>query len=125
MEIRYANVFVSDLARAVSFYRDVLGLECTQEDEAFGYASFAAGPIRLGLAEVGEDQAELLERHTGIGFMVDDLESEHRRLAESGVVFPIPPERQPWGGLMALFADPDGNVFYLDQLGEADHWNAG
>ena len=118
MQIRYANVFVSDLARAITFYRDVLSLPCTQADEAFGYASFDAGPIRLGLAEVGEDQAELLERHTGIGFMVEDVEAEHDRLAEAGVVFPMLPERQPWGGFMALFADPDGNVFYLDQTGD-------
>ena len=119
MEIRYANVFVSDLARAVVFYRDVLGLPCTESDESFGYASFDAGPTRLGVAVVGEEQAELLERHTGIGFMVEDLEAEHRRLAEAGVVFPMPPERQPWGGFMALFADPDGNVFYLDSLADS------
>ena len=30
--------------------------------------------------------------------------------------FTAAPERQPWGGFMALFADPDGNVFYLDEL---------
>ena len=28
----------------------------------------------------------------------------------------MPPERQPWGGFMAMFRDPDGNTFYLDQL---------
>lgn len=115
MELGYVNVFVSDLPRAVAFYRDVLGLECVREDAAFGFAAFAAGPIRLGIAEVGQDQEYLLERHTGIGFVVDDLDAEHDRLAEAGVVFPAAPERQPWGDYMALFADPDGNVFYLDQ----------
>ncbi len=29
------------------------------------------------------------------------------------------PQKQPWGGFMALFADPDGNVFYLDQIDAA------
>ena len=24
------------------------------------------------------------------------------------------PQKQPWGGYMGMFADPDGNVFYLD-----------
>ena len=28
----------------------------------------------------------------------------------------MPPTQQPWGGFMAMFTDPDGNVFYLDQL---------
>ncbi len=26
----------------------------------------------------------------------------------------MPPTKQPWGGYMALFADLDGNIFYLD-----------
>ena len=26
------------------------------------------------------------------------------------------PAKQPWGGFMALFSAPDGNVFYLDEL---------
>jgi predicted enzyme related to lactoylglutathione lyase len=30
----------------------------------------------------------------------------------------MPPKEQPWGGLMALFTDPDGNVFYLDQISD-------
>lgn len=29
----------------------------------------------------------------------------------------MPPSKQPWGGYMALFADPDGNIFYLDSVG--------
>jgi len=33
-----------------------------------------------------------------------------------GVRFTMEPEKQPWGGFMGMFADPDGNVFYLDEL---------
>jgi predicted enzyme related to lactoylglutathione lyase len=119
MRIGYVNVFVSDLDRAMTFYGELLGLELQHADREFGYASYRAGEVRLGLAVVGEDQAELLERHSGIGFCVDDLIAEHRRLAEAGVVFPMPPEEQPWGGFMALVADPDGNVHYLDQVPES------
>ena len=66
-----------------------------------------------------EDQGELLGRHTGVGFNTADLEADHKRLAEQGVVFTMEPTRQPWGGFMALFADPDGNVFYLDEIAAA------
>lgn len=116
MRIGYVNVFVADLDRALVFYRDLLGLEVLHADPEYGYASLGAGAIRLGLAVVDEAQAELMERHTGVGFVVDDLLAEHRRLAEAGVVFPVSPETQPWGGFMALMADPDGNVFYLDEV---------
>jgi len=27
----------------------------------------------------------------------------------------VTPTHQPWGGFMAIFKDPDGNTFYLDQ----------
>jgi predicted enzyme related to lactoylglutathione lyase len=112
--IGYANVFVSDIDRAVGFYRDLLGLELSFADAEHGYASLQAGPISLGLSLPG-DKPELVGRHTGIGLVVDDLEAEHARLAAAGVHFSMPPEHQPWGGFMALVDDPDGNLLYLDQ----------
>ena len=118
--VAYANIFVTDLSRAVSFFQDVLGLPLRHSALEHGYAAFSAGPITLGFAVAGEDQADLVGRHTGIGFATHDLEAEHRRLAEAGVSFPEPPTRQAWGGFMALFADPDGNVFYLDEVSATD-----
>jgi predicted enzyme related to lactoylglutathione lyase len=112
MEIGYANVFVADLGTAIAFYRDVLGLELNMGDEAFGYASFAAGPITLGLAQT--DEEGLVGRHTGIGFMVHDVDAVYEDLLGKGVEFTMPPSKQPWGGTLALFKDLDGNVFYLD-----------
>lgn len=116
MNIAYVNVFVSDLDRAIEFYERTLGLALEHTAREHGYASFAAGPVRLGVAVAGPEQRELVGRHTGIGFAVSDLETEHARLAGRGVAFPMAPSRQPWGGFMALAEDPDGNVFYLDQV---------
>ena len=116
MQIAYVNLFVSDLDRAVAFYGTKLGLKLEHSSPEHGYASFQAGPVRLGLAVAGPEQQELIGRHTGIGFSVSDLEAEHSRLAERGVAFTMPPTKQPWGGFMALAADPDGNVFYVDQV---------
>lgn len=119
MKVAYVNVFVKDLARSLAFYRDALGLTVQFSSPEHGYASLAAGGIRLGLAVPGGDQAELIGRHTGIGMEVADLEREHTRLQDLGVVFAMPPTNQPWGGFMALACDPDGNVFYLDQVAAA------
>lgn len=110
--VGYVNVFVSDLERAIGFYGDVLGLKLSHAAREHGYASFDAGPISLGLAQVGDDTpdaAELVGRHTGIGLCVSDLEAAHAELRERGVRFPMPPERQPWGAFMAICADPDGS----------------
>ena len=122
LAIAYVNVNVTDFARAIEFYGQTLGLPQQFADESFGYASFDAGPIRLGVARIDPsdpEQRELVGRHTGIGFSVEDLVSSHRELADRGVSFTMEPQQQPWGGFMALFADPDGNVFYLDQVDAA------
>ncbi|MEM7411195.1 MAG: VOC family protein [Myxococcota bacterium] len=116
MEIGYANVFVSDLERAVGFYRDVLGLPLEFGDGAHGYASFRAGAFRLGLAVADAGDGQWIGRHTGLGFVTKDLVADHARLVAAGVTFASPPERQPWGGFIALLQDPDGNVFYLDEV---------
>lgn len=119
LRIAYVNVFVRDLERATRFYGATLGLTPLHSDAAHGYASFDAGPIQLGLAVAGPDQDALVGRHTGVGLAVDDLAKEHERLAAQGVRFPMPPSRQPWGGFMALLADPDGNLLYLDEVAAA------
>ena len=116
MKIAYVNVFVGDLSRALAFYKDTLGLDIQFSSPEHGYASISAGNVRLGLAVPGKDQAELIGRHTGIGLEVPDLEAAHARLSELGARFTMPPTKQPWGGFMALIADPDGNIFYLDQV---------
>jgi predicted enzyme related to lactoylglutathione lyase len=97
-----------------------LGLQFAQSD--FGYASFDAGPVRLGLAQIDaedEEQSELTVRQTGFGFAVGDLTAAHAELEGRGVSFTMKPSKQPWGGFMAMFADPDGNTFYLDEISEA------
>ena len=111
-KVGYVNVFVTRFDEAVTFYSDVIGLELQMREDQFGYASFDAGPVSLALAET--DDASLVGRHTGIGLMVEDIDAEHARLVAAGVEFDMPPTRQPWGGTLALFRDPEGNVFYLD-----------
>lgn len=119
MKVAYVNVFVADLPRALKFYVEALGLSVQFTSPEHGYASLAAGDIRLGLAVTTHEQQGLIGRHTGIGFEVADLEREHARLKGLDVTFTMPPTRQPWGGFMALISDPDGNVLYLDQVSTA------
>ena len=121
LKLWYVNVYVTDLARSVEFFEKTLGLELQFTDAEFGYASVDAGPLRIGLAQIDPDDEEsrpLVGRHTGVGFGVPDLLAAHAELAAKGVPFPMEPSKQPWGGFMALIADPDGNVYYLYQLRE-------
>lgn len=119
MDIAYVNIFVTDLNQAVEFYQEKLGLTLQFSSPEHGYASFSTRTVRLGIAVPGPDESHLIGRHTGVGLNVEDLEAVHKRLAALDVKFTQPPTRQPWGGFMALMADPDGNVFYLDQISVA------
>jgi lactoylglutathione lyase len=51
---------------------------------------------------------------------VQDIDATYTALVAAGVEFDMPPTKQPWGGTLALFKDPDGNIFYLDPGGH-DH----
>lgn len=116
MQIAYVNIFVSNLDASISFFTATLGMTLLHSSNEHGYAAFDAGPVQLGLAVAGADQVDLVGRHTGVGFATSDLEADHARLTKAGVRFPMPPTRQPWGGFMAVFEDPDQNRFYLDQV---------
>ncbi|HET9294940.1 MAG TPA: VOC family protein [Gemmatimonadales bacterium] len=104
-------VFVTDMDRALLFYRDHLGLPLLRQG-AFG-AEFLDGETRLGVhPAVHADAKVLVGRHTGVTLHVPDLLSYCERLHDRGVRFLTEPTRQAFG-IMALVADPDGNVFAL------------
>ena len=121
--IGYINLAVTDFDRSLAFYRDVLALPLLFVDDKFQFAAFGAGDVRFAVVG-GEDSKKMREArggdvHTGIGFCVADVDAAHRELAAKGVRFTMNPSKQPWGGYMAMFADPDGNVFYLDSVRQA------
>jgi len=115
----YTNIFVTDFDRAFRFYAETLGLPVNMKNGDFGYASFDTGPAGLAIAKVDKSQSDFVGRHTGAGLMVQDLDKIHKELVAKGVEFSMDPECQPWGGYMALMKDSEGNILYLDQIGEA------
>lgn len=113
--IGYVIVGVKSLDPAVAFYRDTLGFELLFCEPEFHFASFKVGEMRFSLAEGAREIHGDGDRNTGIGFEVADVDAAHAELSSKGVHFTMGPGKMPWGGYMAMFADPDGNVFYLDR----------
>jgi lactoylglutathione lyase len=104
-------VFVDNIEVAKTFYRDHLGLPMTKEG-AFG-AEFLEGDTHLGVhPAIHPDAKALVGGHTGITFEVTDLLQFCERLHQFGVRFLTEPTQQSWG-IMAMVADPDGNVIAL------------
>lgn len=113
--IGYVIVGVKSFETAIPFYRDTMEFELLFCEPEFHFASFKVGDMTLSLAEGAEEVHGAGNRNTGIGFMVPDVDAAHAELAAKGVKFTMGPGKMPWGGYMAMFVDPDGNEFYLDQ----------
>ena len=113
--VGYVIVGVKSLDSAVAFYRDKMGFDFLFSEPEFHFAQFKVGDMLFSLAEGAEETHGTGDRNTGIGFMVPDVDAAHAELAAKGVRFTMGPGKMPWGGYMAMFVDPDGNEFYLDQ----------
>ncbi|HEX9895640.1 MAG TPA: VOC family protein [Gemmatimonadales bacterium] len=106
-----AAIFVEHIDRAVEFYRDALGLPLRSQG-SFG-AEFLEGEARIGVhPAVHSDAKALVGRHTGLTLRVGGLLHYCGDLHARGVRFVAEPTQQSWG-VMALIADPDGNVLAL------------
>jgi predicted enzyme related to lactoylglutathione lyase len=101
---------VDDMDRAVSFYRDALGLEV--RDQQSEWTEIDAGGLLIGL-----NAREGTDAHADGGAVIsftpdDDIEAEVERLKRQGVQFTGGISDHPWGRI-APFKDPDGNDLQL------------
>ena len=116
MELYAVRIFVRQWPEACSFYRDDLGLNERYRNDEIGWAEYDLGGPCLGIERVqaGDGEGEsLVGRFLGISLRVEDIGQTYEALTARGVNFNAPPERQPWGGALAHFRDPDGNVLTL------------
>jgi predicted enzyme related to lactoylglutathione lyase len=115
------RVFVTDWERAMRFYIDTLEMVATYRSDDAGWAQMATGEGQLAVERVDASDDEgwaLVGRFVGVSLQVSNIMAAYKALAERGVEFVGPPERQPWGGILAHLRDPDGNVLTLLGGGE-------
>ena len=104
-------VFVTDIDRAIDFYQNTLGLPLNRRG-SFG-GEFLENEPHLGVHPAVHPEArKLVGRETVLTFHVPDLLHFCGVLHERGVRFVKEPTRTGFG-VMAMIADPDGNVFAL------------
>lgn len=114
IRVHNAHLPVRDMARAVAFYRDVLGL--TMRFESPYWAEFEVSGFTLGLQYIGETEA-VGNWGATIDFEVAEMVPAIERLKEHGATFVATVLDQPFGKL-AKFRDPDGNLLGLFEQAE-------
>ncbi len=105
------------------FYVETLGLEPrTQRDDFVSFDWGAANPGAPRLTITVHSHVEGRTRdplRVMVNLEVSAIEAVHTHLVERGVVFVRPPEREHFGGWVATFQDPDGNLVQLLQQPQA------
>lgn len=109
-DIGQIAIVVSDVARAIAFYRDVLGLKFLFSAGP-NLAFLAAGPVRLMLTTPqGHGEAG---KNSILYFRVDDLAATHAAIVGRGAtnergptLTAKLPDHELW---LAFVRDPDGN----------------
>lgn len=117
MRLNYAVLFVTDMARSIRFYRDVIGV--TVRFESPHWTEFDSGDatLALHLANPALPAAEPGAKPPGScrpGFGVPDLDAFHRRMVELDVPCVQEP-KDVFGARIAQYADPDGLTISVSQ----------
>jgi lactoylglutathione lyase len=121
MRLSYAIVFVNDMRRSITFYRDVLGLPVRFESPQWTEFATEGATLALHLAETSHPssataQAEAVG-HCRPGLRVSNLDEFHRRMMEHHVLCLQEP-KDIFGTRVAQYTDPDGLAI---SVGEERH----
>ena len=118
VRVNYAIVFVSDMERSVSFYRDVL--EFALKFETSHWTEFAADGVTLALhlGDASESDSAAPEHTTAgrcrPGFSVPNLDEFHQKMADHDVICVQEP-KETFGSRVAQYLDPDGLAFSVGE----------
>ena len=108
------HMSVTDVDRAVEFYRDVLGVPFTARIPGQPMAFFDCDGISLYL---GVPESEDYRSRGMVYFSVPDVDEAFTALSERGLEFLGEPHvvhrEETWELRMAFFTDPDGNNLAL------------
>lgn len=117
MRINYAIVFVSDMARAVSFYRDTLGLPLRFESPHWTEFATEGATLALHASEGSAADRPSDDEAPGrcrTGFSVPDIDAFHAKMLASEV----PCVQEPtavFGVRVAQYRDPDGMILSVGE----------
>ena len=120
MQLNYAIVFVSDMAKSVEFYRDVVGIELRFESTHWSEFSTGSATLALHLGEPTDavDVDPKSPGHCRPGLAVSNLDEFHSRMIAHEVRCVQTP-KAVFGARVAQYLDPDGLTISVSEAGNS------
>ena len=118
------GLFVDDMPTMVRFYRDVLGFEITEGENAENVYLIKDGTLfmlyeRKNFEQMTNRKYEYIKGFNGhfeIALYVDTYEEvdlEYAKVIEKGARSILEPTTEPWGQRTCYIADPEGNLIEI------------
>lgn len=102
---------VTSLDKSAAFYRDVLGMQMTNQSP--GFAFFSGGGIMLGLNTGLGKSVPPSKSSMEVIFSVESVTAAHQELSRRGVKFVNEPRVVTGENWAATLSDPDGHMLTL------------
>lgn len=118
------GLFVRDMPTMVRFYRDVLGFEIKEEEDADNVYLIKDDTLfmlyrRSDFEKMTDHTYEYVRGfngHSEIALYVDtfeEVDEEYRKAIGKGAVSVLVPTTEPWGERTCYIADPEGNLIEI------------
>lgn len=124
MRLDGIGLFVNDMATMIRFYRDVLGFEIKEAEDAVNVYLIKDGTLfmlygRNNFEKMTSRKYEYLKGvngHFEIALYVDTFEEvdiEFAKAVSKGATPVLEPTDEPWGQRTCYIADPEGNLIEI------------
>lgn len=124
MKLDGVGLFVDDMGKMIRFYRDVLGFEIKESEDAVNVYLIKDGTLfmlyeRKNFERMTNRKYEYVKGFNGhfeIALYVDTFEEVDRRykeVIEKGAVSVLEPTTESWGQRTCYISDPEGNLIEI------------
>ena len=124
MKLDGFGIFVKNMPTMVQFYRDVLGFEIKEEENASNVYLIKDGTLFLLYRRTDFEKmtkrpfsyANDVNGHYEIAMSVDnyaEVDDTFKRVVSKGAVPILAPTTEPWGQRTCYIADPEGNLIEI------------